>query len=189
MTEIRKVQVFIHRYYDAIKIVMLLIIMSLVGLFFLYQIQSNAEASARRGEAVLALTKTIEDKTDNQTRLQTRQMQALCYIIIQIAGQEALSTLDPPLEEQCRDLAIELKQGEGEAIESANLQQTQQRQDRTSTVAQSATTQSSTNTKAQSDNQQPQQATIGDAVGDAVGGLVNGVGDLVLGIGRTLGGR
>ncbi|WP_425005745.1 hypothetical protein [Mycolicibacterium sp. S3B2] len=106
---IRQVQLFIHRYYDAIKLVMLFIILAMVGLGILYQFEINARADEERGKAILTLTSTIEDKTDGQTALQTRQMQALCYLIVQTAGEDALTQLDPPLEEQCRNLAGDLK--------------------------------------------------------------------------------
>lgn len=112
----RNIQLFIHKYYDSIKLVMLVCIFALVGLGLLYQMQTNADDSKRRGEAILEITHhmskqtaSINKENNEQTETINRQFQALCYLLVEISGEEALRQLDPPIEEQCRDLAIEMR--------------------------------------------------------------------------------
>lgn len=112
----RNIQLFIHKYYDSIKLVMLVCIFALVGLGLLYQMQTNAEDSKRRGEAILEITHhmskqtaSINKENNEQTETINRQFQALCYLLVEISGEEALRQLDPPIEEQCRDLAVEMR--------------------------------------------------------------------------------
>lgn len=110
--KIRSIQLFIHRFYDAIKLVMLFVIFLLVILSIFYQLEGNQRASAERGRAILAITKTISSETEKQTETINRQLQALCFLLVETSGEETLRQLDPPLEEQCRDLASELRAAE-----------------------------------------------------------------------------
>lgn len=110
----KRLQIFIHKYYDSIKLILLLCILTLVTYSLLSQIQLNAEASKERGEAVIKLSEKIQEESRAQTEVINRQFQALCFLVIETSGTEALKQLDPPLEEQCRNLASELEQQEGD---------------------------------------------------------------------------
>lgn len=110
----KRFQLFIHRYYDGIKLILSLAILILVTYSLLNQIQINAEASKERGDAVLEVSKTIKEETAAQTEVINRQFQALCFLVVETAGADALKQLDPPLEEQCRNLAAELKEEQTE---------------------------------------------------------------------------
>lgn len=106
----KNVQLFITRHYDAIKLIMLTINLALLSYLILGFVAQTQASSERRSEAISQAVKQINDKTDEQTVIINRQFQALCFLIIETSGQEALKQLDPPLEEQCRDLTQELKE-------------------------------------------------------------------------------
>lgn len=112
MKGLRRAQVFINRYYESIKLVLLVVILALVAYTFLNTLASNAESSRHRGEAVIRIVKAIEEKTDDQTKVINRQFQALCFLLVETSGQDGLKQLDPPLEQQCRNLARELREEE-----------------------------------------------------------------------------
>ena len=105
----RAAQVFIHRYYENIKLVLLLIILCLVGYVTAVIVSENARTSEARGEAVIRIVESIERETDDQTKIINRQFQALCFLLVETSGSDTLKQLDPPLEEQCRNLTRELQ--------------------------------------------------------------------------------
>ena len=106
----KNVQLFITRHYDAIKLLLLSVCVILLGYIILTNIAESRLASERRAESIKQAVEQINAKTDEQTVQLNRQLQALCFLIVQTAGQEALKQFDPPLEEQCKNLAQELKQ-------------------------------------------------------------------------------
>ena len=106
----KRLQIFIHKYYDSIKLILLLCILALVTYTLLSQIHLNALASKERGEAVIEITHKIQEESEKQTEAINRQLQALCFLVIETSGAQALRQIDPPLEEQCRNLASELQQ-------------------------------------------------------------------------------
>lgn len=105
----KNVQLFITRHYDAIKLFLLTICVILLGYIIVTNIEESRTASERRAEGIAEAVKQINDKTDEQTEQLNRQLQALCFIIVTVSGEEALRQIDPPLEEQCRDLTNELR--------------------------------------------------------------------------------
>jgi hypothetical protein len=110
----RGLQVFIHRNYDAIKLIALAIILGVVILAFYTQLATNAENSTKRAKAVLEVVNIVKAENEKQTTVINRQFQALCFLLVETSGREALKQLDPPLEQQCLDLASELREQERE---------------------------------------------------------------------------
>lgn len=117
MKKSTKIQMFIHHRYDNIKLVLQFVIIFLVILTILNINAVSDRLSSEGTESRTAVLERIDRETQEQTRQiqeQTnklnQQFQALCFIIVQIAGPEALTQIDPPLEEQCRDLTAELRQ-------------------------------------------------------------------------------
>lgn len=108
----RPVQLFIHRYYENIKLLLLVVILGLLSYAVLAILSNNAESSKDRGEGIIRIVESIERETDEQTKTINRQFQALCFLLAETAGPEALKQLDPPFEEQCRDLARQLRNEE-----------------------------------------------------------------------------
>ena len=106
----KNVQLFITKHYDAIKLLLLSVCVILLSYIILTNIAESRLASERRAESIEQAVEQINAKTDEQTVQLNRQLQALCFLIVQTAGQEALKQFDPPLEEQCKNLAQELKQ-------------------------------------------------------------------------------
>ncbi len=108
---------FIHHHYDNIKLVLQFVIIFLVIGTILNINAVSDRLSSQNTESRDVLLNRIDRETQEQTKAiqeQTdklnQQFQALCFIIVQIAGPEALTQIDPPLEEQCRDLTTELRQ-------------------------------------------------------------------------------
>ena len=116
----RDVQIFIHKHYETIKLVLLFLTFGIVIYLVVSFSMANSEASRTRAEAVIDIVKSIETETDEQTKIINRQFQALCFLLVETSGEEALKRLDPPIEEQCRNLAQEIK--EQERAESDELQ-------------------------------------------------------------------
>lgn len=117
---------FIHRQYDNIKLVLQFVIIFLVIGAIINTNAVSEKLSSQNSDsraAVLdridretqAQSKAIEDQTDKLNS----QFQALCFIIVQIAGEEALAQVDPPIQEQCRDLTTSLhRQAEQDAADA-----------------------------------------------------------------------
>lgn len=137
----KRVQVFIHRWYDSIKLVLLVIIVGLVLVGLVANQNANADSSKQRAEAVLQIMRAIQDQqelikgeNDKQTVIINRQFQALCFLLAETSGQEALKQLDPPLESQCLALTDELRATERQEQATAR-QEAMQQPGRTSTTA------------------------------------------------------
>lgn len=125
MSFVTKVQLAIHRQYDNIKLILQFVIIALI---IVVMINANV-LSERLATQNRESTAEVVDRIDNETKRQSEeikkqtdqlntQFQALCFIIVQIAGEDALRNIDPPLEEQCRDLVQGLR--DDAAAESAN---------------------------------------------------------------------
>jgi uncharacterized membrane-anchored protein YhcB (DUF1043 family) len=80
------------------------------------QILNQVREDQKRDEQTSAFRAEIRQ----QTEIINRQFQALCFLVIETSGTEALKQLDPPLEEQCRNLASELQE-HGREDEVSNL--------------------------------------------------------------------
>lgn len=100
-----KAQVFIHRYYDAIKLTLLMILVALSVLIVLNQLESNDQASKGRQEAIGQVLQGITTETNKQTDVINRQLRALCIVIIETSGQEGLDKLDPETRSRCENLS------------------------------------------------------------------------------------
>ena len=101
----KNVQLFIHRHYETIKLVLILLTVML-GLIILSSAQAESNRNSReRADAVLEITRSIKRETEKQTEIINRQFQALCLVLMQVSGEDALKRLDPPIEQRCRELA------------------------------------------------------------------------------------
>lgn len=105
-------QLFIHRYYDSIKLILLAVILGFCMLIFASDIASkyqdvsrNNKQSAERATAVKNILSSIKNENDKQTVIINQQIRALCVVIIETAGQEGLNKLDPQSAERCKNLA------------------------------------------------------------------------------------
>lgn len=116
MNNSKKIQVAIHRHYDNIKLILQFVI---IGLIILVMVNANI-ASERQTRETRQSTADVIDRIDEETKRQSaeiqkqttqlnQQFQALCFIMVKIAGEDALKDIDPPLEQQCRDLTQELR--------------------------------------------------------------------------------
>lgn len=108
----KRFQLFIHRHYDAIKLSLMVIIFILTFLAVVGNIQSAAQNTIEREEAVKELleadqkiTQSIKEETEAQTKVINRQFRALCILIIETSGQEGLNKLDADSRHQCERLA------------------------------------------------------------------------------------
>lgn len=136
-----KIQMAIHHHYDNIKLILQFII---IGLIILVMVNSNiiAERQSRESRESTAEvidridqeTKRQSDEIQAQTKKLNQQFQALCFIMVKLAGEDALKNIDPPLEEQCRALTQELR-------DDAAADAQAQRQSNTAPVPQAPTTQ------------------------------------------------
>lgn len=110
----KRLQLFINRYNDFIKLVILLFVVAVFVLTILGQIQKNNRDSAardqeasERAESQDAIIKAIRDEAATQTSITSRQFRALCILLIDISGMEALNRLDPETRARCEGLAAE----------------------------------------------------------------------------------
>lgn len=113
----KKLQIIIHRYYDTIKLALLVVTLILAALIFLAVIQSSSNASKARQQSITQIVKAIQEESESQTDIINRQFRAICFLIIETAGHEALKQLDEETRARCENLAIE------EAGEQAQGQQ------------------------------------------------------------------
>lgn len=124
-----RVQMAIHRHYDNIKLVLQFVIIALIiGVMVNANIISDRQTTLRR-ESTAEVIERIDQETkrqsaeiEAQTKKLNQQFQALCFIMVSIAGEEALANIDPPLEEQCRALTQELRNDEAASTTSPATQ-------------------------------------------------------------------
>lgn len=112
-----KIQMAIHRHYDNIKLILQFVI---IGLIVAAMINANAltdritsdnqDSAAEIVERIDRETQLQSEEIERQTEQLNQQFQALCFIIVQVAGEDALHQIDPPLEEQCKELVQELRE-------------------------------------------------------------------------------
>lgn len=110
------IQMAIHRHYDNIKLILQFIIIGLVILVMVNanviserQTRQNRESTAEVIDRIDQETKRQSEEISKQTAQLNSQFQALCFIMVKIAGEDALRNIDPPLEEQCKALTQELR--------------------------------------------------------------------------------
>lgn len=110
------IQMAIHRHYDNIKLILQFIIIALIigvmvnaNIISDRQARDSRESTAQVVDRIDQETKRQSAEIEAQTTKLNQQFQALCFIMVQIAGEYALSNIDPPLEEQCRELTQELR--------------------------------------------------------------------------------
>lgn len=111
-----KIQMAIHRHYDNIKLVLQFVI---IGLIIMVMVNANLisdrQTAVTQGstaeviDRIEAETKRQSEQIEAQTNKLNQQFQALCFIMIKVAGEDALRNIDPPLEEQCKALTQELR--------------------------------------------------------------------------------
>lgn len=111
-----KIQMAIHTHYDNIKLILQFVIIGLIILVMINanviserQASQNRESTAEVVDRIDEETKRQSAQIEEQTRKLNQQFQALCFIMVKIAGEDALRNIDPPLEEQCRTLTQELR--------------------------------------------------------------------------------
>lgn len=114
-----KIQMAIHTHYDNIKLILQFVIIGLIVLVMINanviserQATQNRESTAEVVDRIDEETKRQSAQIEEQTRKLNQQFQALCFIMVKIAGEDALRNIDPPLEEQCRALTQELRNDE-----------------------------------------------------------------------------
>lgn len=108
----KRVQVFVHKNYESIKLVLLVIIFLMAFVTITHQIQKNNQDAIDRAEAVESvldadrqIIDAIKNETNEQTVIINRQFRALCILIIETSGQEGLQKLDPDSRARCEQLA------------------------------------------------------------------------------------
>lgn len=126
-----KLQMFIHHQYDNIKLVLQFVIILLVIGAIVNTNAVSERLSTENSDSRAAVLERIDNETQEQSKAieaQTeklnQQFQALCFIIVQIAGEDALAQIDPPLEEQCRDLTAALRQNAADDAAGVERQST-----------------------------------------------------------------
>lgn len=98
------IQLFIHRYYESIKLTLLIVLVALSVIIILNQIETNNTAAEGRTAAVGTVLDNIKNESENQTEIINRQFRAICIIIIETSGQEGLDKLDPETRSRCENL-------------------------------------------------------------------------------------
>lgn len=109
---IKRTQEFIHKYYDSIKLFLMMAILGLVAYGLFYQIDQRADDLADRQVAVQTIVQGQKNETDEikkelsrQSDIINRQFTALCIIIIDTSGTQSLDKLDPDTRARCQRLA------------------------------------------------------------------------------------
>lgn len=176
------IQMAIHRHYDNIKLILQFIIIGLVitvmvnaNLIAERQTRESRESTSQVVDRIDEETKRQSEQLDAQTTKLNQQFQALCFIMVQIAGEYALQNIDPPLEEQCKELTQELRD------DAANRQSTP-----ATPAPQSPTTQPTTPAAPSQSGETPRQSTpSGGAPPDNTerSWLLGGIDNLLNGLG------
>jgi len=100
----RRVQVFVHRYYESIKLT-LLVFLVLLGVFtILTQIDRNNKEDQKRDADTAQIISENKATNDEQTDVINRQFRALCILLIETSGQEGLNKLDEESRKRCENL-------------------------------------------------------------------------------------
>lgn len=104
---IKGIQLFIHRYYNAIELLMQFITIGLLLFLIQYAVSLSAQGAEARRDLILEMAKSIQDETREQTKTLSKQLEALCLVVIQTAGKDALDSLDPDIRNKCTTLTEE----------------------------------------------------------------------------------
>lgn len=103
----KKVQLFIHRQYDAIKLTILVLLVMMSVFTILSQIAQNDHDARERSAAVAEVANNVKAESEAQTIIINRQFRAICILIIETSGQEGLDKLDPESKKRCENLTEE----------------------------------------------------------------------------------
>lgn len=102
---IKGVQLFVHRYYGAIKLLMQFITIALLIFLIQYAVDLSNRGDDARRQLILEITQSIQKETREQTETLNKQLQALCVIVLQTSGEQALRQLDAEIQNKCKALA------------------------------------------------------------------------------------
>lgn len=175
----KNLQVLIHRHYDTIKLVLLVLLLFLSLGLILDSVARNRREIEARNEVI----NTIKEENETQTDIMNRQFRAICFLIIETSGTEALKKLDPETQARCDTLAEE-EITEQEADKPVPAQQSQQPQSSSSTSSGSSANNTPSSDTPQPDNSQEPQSpseptllqrveqfgeSVDNAIKDAVG--------------------
>lgn len=100
----KRVQLFIHRYYETIKLALLVLLVLLSAFIITAQIIENDTRSRYRTQAVAEVADAVKKETEAQTVIINRQFRAICILIIETSGVEGLSKLDDESRRRCENL-------------------------------------------------------------------------------------
>lgn len=101
---IKRIQLFVNRYYEAIKLTLLIILLGLAVLTIMKQLESNDQASIERTRAVAQVAESVKRETEAQTEIINKQFRAICIVIVETSGQSGLDKLDPDSRARCENL-------------------------------------------------------------------------------------
>jgi len=104
---IKKIQLFVNRYYESIKLTLLIILLGIAVFTVVNEIEQNEKASIARAAAVSQVAEAVKSETEAQTEVINKQFRALCIIIVETSGQEGLDKLDPDSRARCENLQTE----------------------------------------------------------------------------------
>lgn len=101
---IKRVQLFAHRYYEAIKLFLLILVLGVAVSTVIYQMWQYEQASIGRTRAVAEVAEAVKRETEAQTDIINRQFRAICLLIVDTSGARGLERLDNITRERCEDL-------------------------------------------------------------------------------------
>lgn len=123
----KNLQVFVHRYYDGLKLFLLIILVIMSLFIILKQLAENNSRAEGRTRAVSEVVTAVQEENKKQTEIINRQFTALCILIFETSGQEGLNKLDPETRARCENLAEPTSQTSEESKgEQGSPQQTSQ---------------------------------------------------------------
>lgn len=128
MRRLDRIQLFVNRHYDGLKLLLLVVILVLSSILVLGQLSDSRRRAEERDQATEAVVRSIQRQTDHQTQIIKDQFQALCIVIINTSGPQALRQLDPATEQRCRDMLgghIKTSQATSEPYKSSYQQVSQ----------------------------------------------------------------
>lgn len=100
----KRVQLFVHRHYDTIKLALLVLLVFLCAFIITAQIIENDTRSKNRTAAVAQVADAVKRETEAQTDIINRQFRAICILIIETSGQAGLNKLDDESRKRCESL-------------------------------------------------------------------------------------
>jgi hypothetical protein len=106
------IQLFLRRYYDVIKLVLLVFIAAMAVYFLVNATTTQTRNTRERIQNTEKIVQSIQEESRLQTEIINDQFRALCIVIFQTSGQEGLEKLDPPLETICKNLSVDNEQNQ-----------------------------------------------------------------------------